>query len=380
LKPHALLSASTSSRWLVCTPSAVLESKLESTASDYADEGTLAHTLAELELKHKLKRICATEYAKQLENVYAHEKFNESMQDYVNDYVAFVLESYAESGRAAQIFLETQMDLTDYVPEGFGTVDVSIINDEVLDIIDLKYGKGVPVSAEENRQLMLYGLGSLREFELLYSVKDVRMTIYQPRIDNYSSFSMSAQDLRKWGEKVLKPTALVAFKGEGEFRPGDHCRFCRAKPTCKANAEYNMEIAKYEFQDPSLLTPQEISDVLSRMDKFINWINCVDEFALKQALEKGVKWPGFKLVEGRSNRKYGDELKVIEVLKKKGFTDDLIFVKKIAGITELSKRIGKPTFDALISPLLIKPPGSPALVPVADKRPEYNSAQEDFKK
>ena len=378
MRNHALLSASTSSRWLVCTPSAVLESKLEESVSDYADEGTLAHTLAETELKHKLKRITAQEYANELEFIYASKYFNESMQDYVDDYVAFVLESYNEAGKGAEIFLETQIDLRDYIPEGFGHVDVCIVNNGILDVIDLKYGKGVAVSAEENKQLMLYGLGALLECDLLFDIRDIRMTIYQPRIDNYSSFLMSASDLRKWAIEVLRPTAEIAYEGKGEYKPGEHCRFCRAKPICQANMNYQMEIAKYDFQDPALLTPEDVSSVLSRVDQFINWINSVDEYALKQALEKGVKWPGFKLVEGRSTRKYGDELKVVSELKKKGFAEEVIFTKKICGITELSKRIGKPTFDSIITPLLIKPQGAPTLVPITDKRPEYNSAKEDF--
>lgn len=377
MRKHALLSASTSSRWLVCTPSAVLESKLAEQSSDYADEGTLAHALAEIELKHKLKWINASDYAKELEVIYASQYFNESMQDYVDDYVSFVLESYAEAGNGAQIFLETKLDLSHLVPEGFGHCDVNIINDEVLDVIDLKYGKGVAVDAEENKQMMLYGLGALNEFELSYNVKEVRMTIYQPRIDNFSCFTMSAKDLREWGNVVLKPTAELAFEGKGDFVPGDHCRFCKAKTTCKANANYQMEIAKYEFTEPSLLTEKEIADVLSRVDTFINWINAVDAYAIDKAL-KGTKWPGFKLVEGRSNRKYSDETKVAEVLKKKGFNEDVIYIKKLAGLTEMQKRIGKPTFESIVTPLLIKPAGSPTLVPENDKRPEYNSAKEDF--
>lgn len=375
---HAILSASTSSRWLVCTPSAILEAKFEDQPSEYADEGTLAHRLAEVELRHKLKRIEAIEYAEELEDIYSHPAFNESMQDYVNDYVTFVLESYAESGKGAQIFLESRLDLSEYVPEGFGTTDVNIINDEILDVIDLKYGKGVSVSAEDNKQMMLYGLGSLREFELSYSVKEVRMTIYQPRIDNYSSFTMSADALRKWGDEVLRPKATIAFKGEGEFVPGDHCRFCKVKPNCKANAKYQLDMAKYEFADPMLLTPDEISDILKRSDNFINWINSVNQFALDKAVHEGVKWPGFKVVEGRSNRKYSDELKVGTLLLTRGFTEGVIFNKKLVGITEMQKRIGKESFEKLVNPLLIKPPGSPTLTVDEDKRPEYNSAKQDF--
>lgn len=378
MRKHALLSASSSSRWLVCTPSAVLESELDEVKSSYADEGTLAHSLADVELKHKLKWITASEYADQIRIIYDDKLFNESMQDYVNDYVSFVLESYAEAGPGAQIFLETKLDISEFVPEGFGHVDVNIVNDKTLDVIDLKYGKGIPVSAEENKQMMLYGLGSYREFELSYNIEDVRMTIYQPRIDNYSSSTMSVRDLLYWAEKELKPKAKIAFEGGGDFIPGDHCRFCKAKPVCKANAQFHLEMAKHEFQKPELLTSVEISEILTKGDAFINWINTVEAYALDQALTKGIKWPGYKLVEGRSNRKYGDELKVISTLMKKGFTEEIIFVKKIAGITELSKRIGKPTFDSLVTPFLIKPPGSPALVPDEDKRPEYKSARNDF--
>lgn len=378
MRQHALLAASTSSRWLVCTPSAVLESKQAESSSDYADEGTLAHTLAELQLKHKLKRITAPEYARALEDVYQNKHFNESMQDYVDDYVAFVLESLEESGNGAQIFLETKLELDDYVPEGFGHVDVNIVNDGILDVIDLKYGKGVFVDAENNKQMMLYALGALREFELSYSIEEVRMTIYQPRIDNYSSFSMKVTDLLHWAETELKPKAKLAFEGLGELVPGEHCRFCKLKTKCKANADYHLELAKYEFAPANELTPAEVSDVLKRADLFINWINAVYDYALDEALKKGTKWPGFKIVSGRSNRVYSSELEVITKLKKEGFKDELIFIKKLAGITEMQKRIGKTTFDKMLTPLLIKPTGSPTLVPEDDKRPEYKSAKDDF--
>lgn len=221
---------------------------------------------------------------------------------------------------------------------------------------------------------MLYGLGALREFDYIYDIHTVRMTIYQPRLDSVSSWEISVDELKQWAEEILKPLAALAFKGEGQFVAGKHCRFCKVASTCKANAEMNLEIAKYDFKVPTFLSDDEVSDILNRADIFLKWIAGVEDHALAEAIN-GKKWPGFKLVEGRSNRQYSDQDKVANKLIKQGFTEDKIFTKSLLGITAMEKVLTKAVFQTTLSDLIIKPPGKPTLVPDADKRPEFSSAE-----
>lgn len=273
----------------------------------------------------------------------------------------------------AIIFLEQRLNLTDYVPEGFGTGDTVIVADGVLTIIDLKYGKGVLVSAEANKQMMLYALGALKEFDYMYDIRLVRMIIYQPRLDNFSTYELSVPILNVWAQDDLIPRAKLAFDGMGDFNPGAHCKFCKARAVCKANAEKNLELAKYDFQKEELLTDDAIADILDRAAPFKNWIDAIEEYALRQAIDKGKKWPGYKLVEGRSNRMYVDETQVAEKLIQNGFSEDVIYTKKILAITNMEKAITKIKFSELLNSLIVKPPGKPTLAPESDKRPEYNS-------
>lgn len=381
---HALLSPSSASRWLNCTPSARLEQQFPETTSEYADEGTLAHKLGELLIRQTLKTVEKAQFKSLMKEVEDSKHFDASMENYCEDYAVFVVEQFADAQsrtKDALIFLEHKLDMSEYVPEGFGTGDVVIIADGILDFTDLKYGKGVPVSAVENKQMMLYGLGALRSFDHLYDIHTVRMTIYQPRIDNISTWEISVEDLKAWAEYELKPKAEMAFKGEGEYKAGNHCQFCKAKATCRTLAEKNLELAVHEFQDPALLTDEQISDILGRIKLFTIWTDAVEAHALTQAVDHGKKWPGYKLVEGRSNRQYKDETAVADVLLKKGFAEDLIYKKKIIGITEMEKNVGKKQFTELLSDLIIKPAGKPTLVPESDKRPEFksvDSAVRDF--
>lgn len=377
---HALLSPSGASRWLACTPSARLEQQFPESTSSFAEEGTLAHKLGEYLIKQKLGRVSYSDmdnWEKQSEY------YSESMLEYCDEYATFVVEQYNTALATtpdAQIFLEQRLDITDYVPEGFGTGDVVIISDGTLTLIDLKYGKGVPVYAENNKQMMLYALGALKEFDFLYDISTVSLTIYQPRIDNTSTWEISVYELLFWAEVELKPRAELAFAGEGEYVPGNHCQFCKAKAVCKALADKNLEIARYDFADPALLSDEEIADILNRYNLFVNWINAVEEYALNEAV-KGKIWPGYKLVEGRSNRKYTDENKVAELLLSKHFPEDGIFKKTLKGITAMEHYLGKKPFDAFLGSLIIKPPGKATLVPASDKRREINnleSAKADF--
>lgn len=382
MKTHAVLSPSGASRWLSCTPSARLEQDFPDRAGEAAREGTLAHDLGETILKYKLGLITENEYDRYLFAINEDELYTSAMYDHADEYSVFVLERYSEAQvrtKDALIFLEQKLNLTDYVPEGFGTGDAVIIADGILDIIDLKYGKGVQVSAENNKQMMLYSLGALREFDFMYDIKTVRMTIHQPRIDNYSSWEMSVKDLKKWAVDVLTPLANLAFNGEGEFNAGDHCRFCRAKAVCKANAVYNLQLAKYDFENPALLTDDEVADILNRMDGFNTWLKAVDEYALHEAVNNEKKWPGYKLVEGRSNRKYSDESSVATKLLQAGFAEGLIYKKELLGITAMEKAVGKKQFTTLVNDFLVKPKGKPTLAPITDKRPEFNSTESAVK-
>jgi hypothetical protein len=378
---HALLSASGAKRWLSCPPSARLEQKFENTTSVYAEEGTLAHELGELNLRKNLEDITLRSYNAKLKKIKENELFTEDMIDYVGIYVDTCMEKIAEAksiSSDAVINLEQRLDFSEWVPDGFGTGDMVIIADGIIEIVDLKYGKGVPVSAVGNIQMRLYALGAINEFQFLYDIEKVKMTIVQPRLDSISSDEMDIADLLKWAEEVLKPTAELAYKGEGEFCAGEHCGFCKARYTCKARADKNMELAKYDFQDSELLSNDDIAEILSKVDDLAKWAKDIQDYALEQALN-GTKYNGFKLVEGRSNRKWTDEDKIGEILIGQGFQENIIYTKKLTGISNMEAAIGKKEVVRLLGDYIIKPPGKPTLAPESDKRPEFNSAEVDFK-
>lgn len=379
---HAVLSPSSASRWLSCTPSARLEMQYPDKAGDYAKEGTLAHEFGELRLKRYSGEIDNAEWTKKTSELVKDSLYSESLEEYAGGYADFVWEKYQLAQKTtsdAVLRIEEKIDLTAYVPEGFGTGDAVILADGTMEIIDLKYGKGVQVSAVENKQMMLYALGALDMFGFMYAIHTVRMTIYQPRLDNVSEWEMPVEELLMWGMNELAPRAKMAFAGEGSFVPGKHCQFCRAKAQCRALAEKNMEVARHEFDDASLLSDAEISKVLEQMDIFRNWMSAVEEYALQAALN-GKAFPGFKLVEGRSNRKYVDEKKVADRLIENGYKSDLIYEPaKLKTITAMEKLVTKKAFTAILGDLIIKPQGKPTLVPVSDKRQEWNSAENDFK-
>lgn len=384
-RKHAILSASGAYRWLACPPSARLEEQFAETTSTYAEEGTLAHALAELKLKIYLKRITAQEFAKQLQELEQSEFYSNSMIDYIETYASIVLEKIndarARSADAA-VLLEQRLDFSDWVPEGFGTGDVVIISDGVLEIIDLKYGKGVPVSAENNAQMRLYALGALATFDTLYDIKFVRMTIVQPRLDSVSTDEITSGLLYWWADTELAHRAQLAWDGQGEFQAGEHCRFCRARFNCRARAEANLELAKMDFRKPELLTDEEIGEVLKQADELKAWVSDVFDYALVQARDHGKKFKGWKLVEGRSVRKYADEEAVAKTLLEAGYKEEQIYEKKLWGITAMEKLLGKTKFGELLKGLVVKPAGKPTLAPETDKRPEINSitaAVADFK-
>lgn len=368
-RAHAVLSASSSARWLACPPSAQLCAVLPDTTSDYAREGTCAHELAE----YKVQKLLGNPATNPVENL---DFYDTEMEDCTDSYAQYIAEQIATLQEPI-VLVEQKLDFSRYVSCGFGTGDCVIVADDVLTVIDFKYGKGVSVSAEHNSQMMLYALGALQLFDALYDIQDVRMVIFQPRIQNISEYTMQLSELLDWAEKELKPKAELAAKGEGEFCAGEHCRFCKVKVTCRKRAEYNLQLAKYDFAPPEMLTDTEIEAVLEKADQLASWASDIKDYALQRAIA-GKQWEGYKVVEGRSNRKYTDEAKVIE--KVEAYGKNPYSEPELLGVTAMTKLLGgKKKFDELLGDYTYKPPGKPALVPISDKRPAWNSAQEDFK-
>lgn len=368
---HAILSASASSRWLHCTPSARLERKFPDASSPYALEGSRAHERAEYFLNRFLKTGDS--------NVLIREdvEMNDAVQAYVNICVEKINEARTASPDA-QIKVEQRLDFSRWVPEGFGTGDTVMVSDKYFEIVDLKYGKGVPVSAINNSQMRLYALGMYEAFGYLYGADEVRMTIVQPRLDSVSTETISVDDLLTWGEEVKKK-AKIAFAGKGDFCAGNHCRFCKARNTCRAHAEYELKNVKEDLQTAEL-EDFEISDILLRAKGIKTWLDGLESYALGKALD-GYDWPGMKLVEGRSNRKITDDIIAANNLMNAGFGVDEIY-KPLAlrSITDLEKLCGKKMFSELMSGAIEKPPGKPTLVSADDKRQaiELQNVKNDF--
>ena len=372
---HAVLSASGSKRWLSCPPSARLERKFPDKAGEAAQEGTLAHALAEARIRCWIGELSLQELAVRSETIFRDPLYSPEMDGYVQAYVDLCIEKINAAQGVALV--EERLDFSRWVRNGFGTGDMVIIGDGVLEIVDLKYGKGVPVSAEGNTQMQLYALGAIEQYGYIYDFDHVRMSIFQPRNGGLSTQLMSVAELLAWGESI-KPIAELAYAGKGDFKAGDHCRFCRAAAQCKALSEYNMEIAKLEFRDADLLTDDEVSFVLERVDGLVRYAEKIKTHALEEAL-KGHRWPGFKVVEGRSNRKITDEKKAAALLRKAGYADDVIYKPiEMQTITALEKIVTKKKFGELLGSVIEKPPGKPTLVPEDDKRPEYDPVQSEF--
>lgn len=369
-KGHALLSASSSERWLHCPPSARLCESYDDKGSDYAAEGTDAHTLCE----YKLRRSMGMETEDPTENL---TWFNEEMDDCATGYATYVLEQVEAAKQTCAdpvVMIEQRVDFSRWVASGFGTADCLIIADGTLKIIDYKHGRGIMVDATENPQMQCYALGALELFDGIYDIDIVHMTIYQPRRDNISTYELSKDDLYRWANEVLKPTADLAFAGDGNFLCGEWCGFCKAKHDCRARADANMELARYDFKLPPLLTDADIEDILSKVDDLVAWAADIKEYALQQAIS-GKDWTGYKLVEGRSNRRYTNETVVANAVSRAGFDP---YERKILGVTAMQKLLGKSRFDELLAAYIEKPQGKPTLVPESDKRPAMNTAKNDF--
>lgn len=377
---HAVLSASSSHRWLNCPPSVRLEEQFEKTTSVYAEEGTLAHEIGEIKLRKELEQINQKELVDRLSKAVDSDLYSKDMTDYVDVYVDTCLEKFNEAKATtadAIAIIEQKLDFSKWVPDGFGTGDFVVIADGTMEICDLKYGKGVAVSAIDNPQMRLYALGAITEFEFLYDIQKVKMTIIQPRLDSISTDEITVEELLTWANEYVKPRAELAIKGEGEFCAGEHCKFCRAKAVCKARADKNMELAKYEFSDPNTLNNLEIADIIGKVDELTSWATDVKEYALNKALD-GEEFEGFKVVEGRSNRRYTN-IEAIENILDKNNISGYLRDPELITLTNMEKLVGKKKLNELIGDFIEKPLGKPTLVPITDKRPIFNTAKEDFK-
>lgn len=378
---HAMLSPSSSHRWLECTPSAMLESYEPNIPSKYAEEGTEAHALAELKLSYMLGHISADVYETKFEHFrmtskYYDSTFNEYINAYCQEVMTIVKEDYKNLD--VRVCLEEYVTFEDIVPNGGGTSDVVIIGPNFIHIVDLKFGKGVPVSAIGNPQLRLYALGAVKRHIRECTCQEVKMTIIQPRLDDISTDFMSIKALNDWALNFVKPRAELAIAGKGDLVPGDHCKFCRLKGKCEALAKNQLSVAQAEFEDvviennilePADMPPEVLSRILKIGPKFIDWFKDVQNYAIKAAINEGLEIPGYKLVEGRSTRLITNQSAVAEKLRTAGFKEeDYLKPVELLGISYLEKNIGKKLFNSLCEQYIIKPTGKPTLVPMADKR------------
>lgn len=386
---HAILSPSKSSMWLNCTPSARIGLKYQRPESEAADEGTLAHALAELLLKKILNRVTKLEFVSEYKKIQKHKLYSASMLEHCTQFATYVMEEFVamqEKHGDALIFLETNLDLSKYIPEGFGTGDVIIISGHEMVVIDLKYGKGVFVHTEENTQMMIYALGAIDCFSMFGGeIKKVKMTIYQPRLDNIDSWEIPVKNLLQWAKETLLKKAKLAFEGKGKLVAGGHCTFCPAKAVCKEHAKYNMSLAVEEFTvdavKPNELPDKKLVEIYLRAKEFRSWLASVEDYMLQKAIE-GKTWKGLKLVHGRSVRQITNPAAVLEILKRMKLpTKQYLSEPKLLGITALENNIGAQLFAKMAGKYIEKPKGKPSLVHEENKGQDYdanNSAKDDF--
>ena len=370
---HSVYPPSSAKRYMNCTPALKLEQQFEDEQSPYAEEGSAGHALAEHLIKKHLKK-----RSKRPVSDYYTDELVEAVDEYVG-YCIGQIEAAKQECSDPVFELERRTDISRHIEGCFGTADMVIVTDHKIHVIDLKLGKGVMVDAEHNEQLMIYGLGILDFYEILYDIETVALTIVQPRLEHLSTWEISVEDLKKWAKEELEPKARMALAGEGEFRAGDHCRFCKARFTCRARAEEYLKLARMEFAEPALLSDDEIAEVLLKADTLKKWAEEIYAYAQNEAVVNHRQWPGFKLVLGKSNRKYTDENEVAEAAKKAGYTD--IYKTSLIGITDMEKLMGKKKFSEILGSLVYKPEGKVTLVPESDKREAVKTAtaEADFK-
>jgi len=377
LTAHALLSASGSKRWLSCTPSARLEATLPDTkrssnSFDFSQEGTTAHELSEIKLRQYFGQIGTQEYAEEYTRIKATPYYNDDFEANVDNYVLYVR---SQIGEGDTPLFEQRVDFSDWVPDGFGTADVVILSKHSIRVIDLKFGKGVPVEAQDNPQLRLYALGAYSKFKEEYpDIKEVSYTIHQPRLDSISTDGTTIIKLVDWANYFVKPKANKAWAGAGEFLPGEHCQFCKAKAQCRARSDFNTELTRLEFRDPPLLDEDEISLVLSKAQDLRTWVNDVEEHAVNRAVDSNIIPPGFKLTTSITHRRYVDQALAATVLEDKGLDKEVIWEKpKLKTIAAIKKLVPKSPIEAWLGDLIARPEGQPKLVRVKD------DLKEDFK-
>lgn len=394
---HAILSPSAAHRWLHCTPAPRVEAEFPETTSEYAEEGRLAHSVCELAAKKKFTVMNNRTYNSRLKKLKADPKWDDEMLSTAATYVEHLTEHAMRFEHAPYVALEVQVDITDYAPEAFGTCDCVMIGGDELIITDYKHGKGVPVSAQDNPQMLLYALGALKLYRPIYGdmIRRVSTYIDQPRLGSYDGASMTVEELLAWGESI-KPKAAAAFMGTGEFAPGEWCRFCRAKAKCRARANQNTALEDFKdciplgrsipmqteydatgFKPSNCLTDEEIGALLVRAEGLVAWYNDLKEYALVACLN-GKTIPGWKAVEGRSTRAWTDQDAALEALMAGGVEEAIIYDRVPKTLAQLEKVIGKQRFGELVGGMITKSPGKPALAAESDKRPAYNGAAADF--
>lgn len=381
-RDHALLSASGASRWINCPPSARLTDAVpDDRNSVFAKQGEAAHEYSELLFKCYLSGNCGADIAEIQDFEKGNPYFDEEMREKVGEYVDYVIEKYEyeESNMlTTYMAIEQKLDYSDWAEEGFGTGDILIVNDERLHIIDLKYGKGVPVYAENNSQLKMYALGAYAKFSNEYEFTTIVMHIHQPRLNNVTSYEISIGELLDWGEKVVKPAAKLAFAGEGEFKAGDHCRWCKVKGNCQARADENLKALEYEFQDPALISDEDIGTVLHLAQQLKAWASDVESYVKKQVLQ-GKKIDGWKQVRGRSTRKFTNEAEVRKRLEDDFLEEDkFLDAPKMKSLSNIEKALGKKYFKEYLGDLVEVTEGNPTLAPESDPRKAVNTVESDF--
>lgn len=363
-RAHSVLGASAADRWMHCPPSAQLTAEMEDTETTFAAEGTAAHALAEWKVRKALKQRAGRRPTS--------DYWTDEMEECTDDYRDYVMDLVGQARQHCNdpiAMVEQHLDFSCYVPDGFGTGDFLLIADGELNIVDLKYGRGVAVEAERNPQMMLYALGALLQYDCLYDIEKVTMTVYQPRLSNVSAWEISAADLYDWAEKELKPKAELAAAGKGEFSSGSWCRFCKARNQCRARTESFLQLARMDFQPPALLSDEEIAEVMQQAEELSRWASDIMAYASAEAIENGKHWAGYKLVEGRSVRKFSvDDNTIAEAAKAAGYTD--IYNHSLITLTAFEKLMGKDAFQQILGEFVTKPAGKLTLVPESDKRPE----------
>ncbi|WP_370222041.1 DUF2800 domain-containing protein [Cytobacillus sp.] len=380
-RAHALLSASASHRWLACTPSVRLEEQFPDSTSEYAEEGTLAHEIAELKLrKHFVEPISQRAFNTRLNKMKKHELYQDEMLKHTDTYLEYLQGIAISLSAAPYVAVEKRINYSSYAPEGFGTVDCLIIGGETLYVTDFKYGKGVAVSAEDNPQMKLYALGAFLEYSFLYPIKEIKLAIIQPRLNSISEFILTVEELLSWGEEI-KPAAKKAFDGEGDFVPGEHCKFCRAKAKCRARAEEFSALADFTSLKPPLLTDEEVGQMLEKGQHVESWIKALKEYALAECL-KGNNISGWKAVEGRGTRAYADIDSAFNHLRVNGVDEAILYERVPLTVPKLEKELGKKEFRELLEEAghVVKSAGKPTLAPISDKRQAVGSpdASSDF--